>query len=52
MASGETFTSNLTDSLNTMLASARAVREYKGVMVNLVDKQTLEPGTGTAWRES
>lgn len=51
MSSGETFVTNLTDSLNTMVASARAIREYKGVMVNLVDKQTLEPGTGTAWKE-
>ncbi len=51
MASGETFVSNLTDSLNSMVASARAVREFKGVMTNLVDKQTLDPGTGTTWNE-
>lgn len=51
MAAGETFTTNLTDSLNSMVASARAVREFKGVMTNLVDKQTLDAGTGITWNE-
>jgi hypothetical protein len=51
MASGETFVANLTDSLNSMVAAARAVRTYKGVMTNLVDKQTLDPGTGITWNE-
>lgn len=51
MPSGETFIANLTDSLNSMVASARAVREFKGVMTNLVDKQTLDPGTGITWNE-
>ncbi|MDO8673201.1 MAG: hypothetical protein Q7O66_17485 [Dehalococcoidia bacterium] len=51
MASGETYTTNLTDSLNSLVASARAQREWKGVMTNLVDKQTLDPGTGITWNE-
>ena len=51
MPSGESFVTNLTDSLNSMVASARAVREFKGVMTNLVDKQTLDPGTGITWNE-
>ncbi len=51
MAGGETLVTNLTDSLNSMVAAARAVREYKGVMTNLVDKQTLDPGTGITWNE-
>ena len=52
MASGETVTTNLTDSLNTMLAAARIVREYKGRMPSLVTKETLKPGTGISWRET
>ncbi|MDO8673047.1 MAG: hypothetical protein Q7O66_16690 [Dehalococcoidia bacterium] len=52
MASGETYTSTLNDSLNSMVAAARAVREFKGVMTNLVDKQTLKPGTGMTWNEA
>jgi len=51
MAAGDTITQSLADSLDTVAASARQVREYEGVMPNLVDKVTLEEGTGTAWRE-
>jgi len=51
MAAGDTITQSLADSLDTVAASARSVREYEGVMPNLVDKVTLAEGTGTAWRE-
>jgi len=51
MAAGDTITQSLADSLDTVVASARQVREQEGVMPNLVDKVTLEEGTGTSWRE-
>jgi len=51
MASGNTTTGSLADSLNTMVASARIVREQEGVMPQLVEKQTLAEGTGLSWRE-
>lgn len=51
MASGETYTGNLTDSLDVVVASARIVREHEGVMPPLVDTQTLSEGTGLAWKE-
>ncbi len=51
MAAGDTITQSLADSLDTVVASARQVREQEGVMPNLVDKVTLDQGTGTSWRE-
>ena len=51
MAAGDTITQSLADSLDTVVASARQVREYEGVMPNLVDKVTLGEGTGLSWRE-
>jgi hypothetical protein len=51
MAAGDTITQSLADSLDTVVASARQIREQEGVMPNLVDKVTLEEGTGTSWRE-
>jgi len=51
MAAGDTITQSLADSLDTIVASARSIREYEGVMPNLVDKVTLSEGTGTSWRE-
>ena len=51
MASGNTTTGSLADSLDTVVASARIVREYEGVMQQLVDKQTLSEGTGLDWKE-
>jgi hypothetical protein len=51
MPVGDTISGALADSLDVVLASARLVREFKGVMPNIVDKVTLEPGTGLAWRE-
>ena len=51
MAAGDTITQSLTDSLDTVVASARQIREFEGVMPNLVDKITLAEGTGLSWRE-
>lgn len=49
--SGMTTTAELADSLPTLIASARIVREYEGVMPNLVEKQTLGEGIGLTWNE-
>jgi len=51
MASGNTTTGSLADSLPTAIASARIVREHEGVMPQLVDKVTLGKGTGLSWNE-
>ena len=48
---GNTTTSALSDSLPTVIASARIVREYEGTMTSdqVVDKVTLDENTGTVW---
>lgn len=51
MPSGNTYTQHLADSLPIAVASARIVREQVGVMSQVVSKETLATGTGTAWRE-
>ena len=51
MASGNTTTGSLADSLPTVISSARIVREYEGVVPQLVDKQTLGEGIGLSWNE-
>ena len=51
MASGSTTTDALADSLPTLIASARIVREYEGIMPQLVDKVTLGEGVGLTWHE-
>lgn len=51
MAAGMTTTGSMADSLPTLLHSARIVREYEGVMPQLVDKVTLPEGTGKIWNE-
>ncbi len=51
MTTGTTTTSALADSLNTMIASARIVREFEGVMPQLVDRVTLGTGVGLSWNE-
>ena len=51
MAAGDTITQSLTDSLDVVVGSARQIREFEGVMPNLVDKITLAEGTGLSWRE-
>lgn len=50
-ASGWTTTGALADSLPTILASARIVREFEGVMVRLSDRTNLAEGTGLTWNE-
>jgi hypothetical protein len=51
MASGNTTTDALADSLPSVVAQARLVREQEGVMPQLVDKVTLGKGSGNDWRE-
>lgn len=51
MPIGTTTTQALADSLPTVLASARAVREFEGAMPNLVDRVRLDEGTGLSWNE-
>ena len=51
MAVGNTITDSLADSIPTMIAAARIVREFSGVMPNLVDRQRLSENTGTVWNE-
>jgi len=51
MAAGMTITGSLTDSLPKMLASARIIREFEGVMPQLVDVVTLGEGEGLDWNE-
>ncbi len=51
MTVGRTYTGSLADSIPTWIASARIVREFEGVMPQLVDKQTLGEGIGTTWNE-
>ena len=52
MATGDTTTSQLSDSLNTIVASARSTREFGGVVPQLVDAEFLDTGSGTGWREA
>jgi|SRR3990167_3598021 len=52
MAVGTTTTGSLADSLDDIVASARSRREYDGVVTQLVDKKTLDPNTGTSWKEA
>ena len=51
MPTGYTTTGSLADSLDTVVASARIIREFEGVMPQLVDKVTLDDGTGLDWKE-
>ena len=51
MAAGNTTTGSLADSLPTVIAAARIVREQEGVMPQLVEKQTLGEGVGLNWNE-
>lgn len=51
MPTGNTVTDSLNDSLPSVISSARLVREYEGVMPNLVDKVTLGEGIGLSWQE-
>lgn len=51
MASGITTTGSLADSLPTIIAEARIVREFEGTMPRLVDRYRLAEGTGLSWNE-
>lgn len=51
MAGGITHVTNLADSLPTIIASARIVREYEGVMVRLSDRTDLSKNSGLSWNE-
>lgn len=49
---GETFLTDVSEGLDTMIAAARTTREYPAnVMLKQIDRRTLTVGTGTAWRE-
>ena len=52
MATGETLTGSLSDSLPTIIADARIVREYEGVWMRTTDIRTQEEGTGLNWIEN
>ena len=51
MPSGNTTTDALADSLPTVITQARIVREFEGVMPQVVDKVTLGEGIGLSWNE-
>lgn len=51
MASGWSTTQALADSLPAMRQEARIVREYEGVMSQLVDRRMLNEGEGETWNE-
>jgi hypothetical protein len=51
MPAGWTITGSLADSLDDVRSSARIVREYEGVMPQLVSKETLGEGIGLSWQE-
>lgn len=52
MATGDTFLAQVEAGLPTAVASARTTREFPtDVMARVIDRQTLAPHTGTAWRE-
>ena len=51
MATGNTTTGSLADSLDTIQAAARSRRQFDGVMPQLVDRVELDANTGTTWRE-
>lgn len=51
MTTGNTTTDALAESLPTLIASARIVRENEGAMPQLCDKVTLGEGVGLTWNE-
>ena len=51
MATGNQTSGSLQESLPKLIASARQVREFVGVMPNLVDRQRLGANTGENWNE-
>ena len=51
MATGETTSGTLADSLPSMIADARIVREHEGTWQRTTDKRTLKEGSGLNWQE-
>ena len=51
IASGETTSGTLADSLPSMIADARIIREYEGVWQRTTDVRKLKEGTGLNWQE-
>jgi hypothetical protein len=52
VATGDTFVSQVESGLNTMVASGRRRNQFPtNVMQRVSDRQRLEEGTGTSWRE-
>jgi hypothetical protein len=51
MAAGRTTTTSLSESQDTIAASARSRRQYDSVIPQLVDVIELDANTGTSWRE-
>src|SRR3989304_5673583 len=51
MPVGETTTGSLADSLPTMIADARIVREFEGVHQRTTDHKKLKEGTGLTYNE-
>lgn len=51
MAAGKTLTDDLADSLPSVIALARIIREQVGVMTQVVDRETLGEGLGLTWQE-
>ena len=51
MPIGETISGSLADSLPSMIADARIIREYDGVWQRTTDVRKLKEGTGLNWQE-
>lgn len=52
MPTGDTFVNDVSEGLDTVIMSARIVREYPAnIMPRLADPASLPEGMGTAWRE-
>jgi hypothetical protein len=51
MAVGETTTGSLADSLPTLIADARIVREFEGVWQRTTDSKKLSNNSGLTWNE-
>jgi hypothetical protein len=51
MAAGKTITGSLADSLPTIIAEARVVREFPGQVPKLADRYRLAEGEGLDWNE-
>ncbi len=51
MATGETISGSLADSLPSMIADARIIREYDGTWQRTTDVRKLKANTGLNWQE-